>query len=52
MVLFILENGSDMIVSIVYHLLMGFMESQSGKLPRKLHLNLGELLISCNKQHS
>ena len=35
------ENGSDMIVSIVYHLLREFMQDQGGKLPRKLHLNLG-----------
>ena len=38
----IVENGSDMVVSIVYHLLQEFLQDQDGKLPRKLHLNLGK----------
>ena len=36
------ENGSDMIVTIVFHLLKDFMKDHGGKLPRKLHLNLGK----------
>ena len=36
----ILENGSDMIVTIIYKLLEEFIQDH-GKLPRKLHLNLG-----------
>ena len=35
------ENGSDMIVTIVYHLLREF-EKDHGKLPKKLYLNLGK----------
>ena len=37
-----LENGSDMVVSVIYHLLREFMQDHGGKLPRKLHLNLGK----------
>ena len=33
------ENGSNMIVTIVYHLLEDFLKDH-GKLPKKLHLNL------------
>ena len=40
--IFIAENGSDMIVTIIHHLLKDFMEDNDGKLPRKLHLNLGK----------
>ena len=43
--IFITENGTDMIVSIVYHLLKEFMDGQDGKLPRKLHLNLGNWIF-------
>ena len=35
------ENGSDMVITIIYHLLREFIEDH-GKLPRKLHLNLGK----------
>ena len=31
-----------MIVTIVHHLLKDFMKDHGGKLPRKLHLNLGK----------
>ena len=37
---FVLENGSDMVVTILYRLLKEFIEDH-GKLPRRLHLNLG-----------
>ena len=38
---FHLENGSDMIVTIVHHLLKDFLQDH-GRLPKKLHLNLGK----------
>lgn len=42
-----LENGSDMIVTIVHHLLKDFVQDH-GHLPKKLHLNLGKrYLYSC-----
>ena len=33
-----------MVVSVIYHLLREFMQDHGGKLPRKLHLNLGKIL--------
>ena len=36
------ENGSDMVITIIYHLLQEFIKDH-GKLPKKLHLNLGKL---------
>ena len=41
------ENGSDMVVTIVYHLLREFMQDHGGNLPKKLHLNLGMYLEYC-----
>ena len=35
------ENGSDMVVSLVFLLIEDFLEDHH-KLPRKLHLNLGK----------
>ena len=35
------ENGSDMVITIIYHLLQEFIKDH-GKLPKKLHLNLGK----------
>ena len=36
----VLENGSDMIVSILFEMLKLYIED-FGRLPRKLHLNVG-----------
>ena len=41
----ILENASDMVVTIIYHLLTDFLKDHGAKLPRKLHLNLGMIFF-------
>ena len=32
-----------MVVTVIYHLLREFMKDNHGKLPRRLHLNLGKI---------
>ena len=38
-----LENGSDMVVTIIFHLLTEFLQEHQ-KFPKNLHLNLGTVL--------
>ena len=40
--LYVLENGSDMVITIIFHLLTEFLQDHQ-KFPKNLHLNLGRV---------
>ena len=40
----ILEDGSDMVITIIFHLLKEFLQDHK-KFPKNLHLNLGKVLL-------
>ena len=48
---YVLENGSDMVITIIFHLLKEFLEDHQ-KFPKNLHLNLGIVFYNNNNNNT